>query len=37
MATVDLSVVSLVLTFLLLALPVVLSLLFGFRLLKPLF
>lgn len=37
METVDLSIASLVLTFLLLALPVVLSLLFGFRLLKPLF
>ena len=37
METVDLSIASLVLTFHLLALPVVLSLLFGFRLLKPLF
>ena len=37
METVDLSLVSLVLTFLLLALPVVLSLKFGFGLIKPLF
>ena len=37
METVDLSLLSLVLTFLLLALPVVLSLKFGFALIKPLF
>ena len=37
METVDLSIVSLALTFLLLALPVILSLIYGFTLIKPLF
>lgn len=37
METVDLSVVSLILTFLLLALPVILSLIYGLTLIKPLF